>query len=840
MEKAKKHLISAISIVTVISLFALLFATKSSSRSALGTSEGFALPTPAGIEITYDIAEEEVMAFSVNGRSMFVSHGGVIIVRDALTDEFLWSNAASAEHQLIYGDVDAANSPISITYRYNGETDTELYSSFDSVASNQYTVAYSEDMTKIEVTYLLGEAGDGGLLPKAITKDFMENVIFENISQDEKEYLLERYILYNAGTAETIFMEEIPGMKTEDIYYLEFPGSFVIQNKIISYLASGGLTEEAYKEQCEITGEAPEIYNENFMLTVEYWLDDNGDVMVNIPGDSIYYHSEHPLTLITLNGACTYAEKEDKGQYLLPAGSGALQNFSDGDERNNNYTYYGTDYLNTVSTAKETKFPLPIYGAIREDGNSVLAIIENGAEAAVLNERFTNGASQINLSLKLLEYGDASVTAQQTSTVYCTSQFKDDFTVRYRIIQEPVDSIGLAGIYREHLILQNQLPETLKSDNTAFVEIVGNLPYSYQWLGLFEVNKQIVLSDWQQTSEIVNAFLDSGVTPAVKLSGYNKNGLYNQNPGSYSFYGSKKDRNAFFKLISEKGISTYLNASLAYNYGSGSLFGYNPSNHSARAPGNDNGERFVTSKSTGEANKKALVLQIASSKMFEKYAQKYNKKLHKSLGVSLSDATNSLNTDYSEKTPQNRSDALKALEAASGILSQDRALTVKNPIAPLLSDITICEDLTLTGKAEYSFSEYTPFIQAVLHGHINYTSDALNAYNDYSKALLEAISLGATPKFTVSYSFDRNVMSTEYDFLYFTDWGNWKETILSDVQKVASLYEKINGANIVGYQKENGLTVTRYSNGVTVYVNTTDSELTFDGVTVAANSFKAN
>lgn len=839
MKKFKKQLVSLISIIAVIALFALLFATKSSSRSALGSSSTFVLPVPDGIEITGDLVSEEVMVSSKNGRSMYVSHGGVITVRDALNDNVLWQNVASNDHILVYNDIEASNSPISITYRRGGETDTELYSNLDAVASDQYTVAFSEDMERIEVTYLLGEAGDGGLLPKAITKDYMENKIFKNLSQDEIDFLKERYIFYKAGTAETIFMEEISGMKTQDIYYLEFPGSFVIQSKIISYLSTGGFNEEDYKNQCEITGEKAEIYNENFMLTVEYWLDDSGDVMVNIPGDSIHYYSEHPLTKITLNGAFTYAENTQNGKYLLPAGSGALQSFSDGDERNNNYTYYGTDYLNSVSNAKETEFPLPIYATIRENGNSVLGIIESGAEVAILNERFTEGASQLNLSLKLLEYGDASVTAQQTSTVYCTSQFKGDFTVRYKIIEEKTDAILLAGVYRDLLLAQNKLPEKVKDTSPALVEIVGNVPYSYQWLGLFKVNKQIVLSDWQQANEIINAFNKQELTPAVKLSGFNKNGLYRQNPGKYSFFGSKGERNSLFEALNKKGISAYLDVSLAYNYGT-SLLGYNPSKHSARAPGNDNGERFVTAKSTGEANQKALILNIASSKMFEGYVNKYSKKLYNTLGVSLGDATNSLNTDYSEKTPRNRADTLKDLQKASGILSKDRKVLVKNPIASLLSDISLCEDLTLTGLAQYSFSEYVPFVQAVLHGHVNYTSDPLNAYNDYNKAFLEAVSLGAVPKYTVCYNFDRDVMSTEYDFLYFTDWKNWGDIILTDTARAVKLYEKIGNAQIIAYQNNNGVTVTEYSNGVKVYVNMNDSDAVLNEVTVKANDFLVN
>lgn len=839
MKITKKQLTPVISIVAVIAAFALLFATYSPVRSALGTNESFSLSEPMGTDLTEQITEEAVKVFSSNGRSMYVSYGGVITVKDDATDAVLWSNAAKDTDALLFGEAEASSSPINITYRNNGETDTTLYSGADAVDNNQYTVAFSEDGKRLQVTYLLGEAGEGGLLPQALTKDFMDKEIFSKLSDDKKDYLLERYVLYEKGTADSTLIAEYGGMAEEDIYYLEFPGSYVIQTKITSYLSEAGFTTEQYKEQCEITGEQAVIYNENFMLTVEYWLDGE-DIMINIPGDSIYYHPEHPLTTITLNGAATYAEKTQTGEYLLPAGSGALQSFAVSGERNNNYTYYGTDYLNTVSTAKETDFPLPIYGVIKQDQSGLLGIIENGAEAAVLNERFTNGAGQLSLSLKLLEYGDASVTAQQTSTVYCSSQFKDDFTVRYRITDVGDDAIALASEYREFLISQDKMPSKAQQNQSALIEIVGNVPYSYQWFGLFTVNKQIMLTDWNEAREIAQTFTDSGLNPVIKLSGYNTKGLFCQVPGEYNFIGSAKDRNSFLDYVSENKISTYLDVSLAYNYtGANEIFnGYSADRHSARAAGNDIAFRPIASKSTGVSSTKAATAEIVSPKMFEKYAASYNK-LDERFGISLGDATDSLNTDYSEKKSYNRADTLKALQSAGDTLSKSRNVMGQNPIMPMLNTISLSENLTLTGKAEYAFTGYVPFVQAVLHGSVNYTSNSLNSYNDYKLALLEAVATGSCLKYTVSYDFDRDVMSTEYDFLYYTDWSNWKDTIIKDISDVQKLYDKISEAQIIGYENTGDISVTKYSNNITVYVNFTENDITVGDITVPAMHYIA-
>ncbi len=836
MKITKKQLTPVISIVAVIAAFALLFATYSTTRSNLGTSEAFMLPDVMD-DLTEQISDEPLKVFTDNSRSMYVSNGGVVTVKDDTTNTVLWSNQANEDDVLIFGEEQAAKSPITITYRYNGETDTNLYSMADAVDNNQYTVSISEDGNKLLVTYLLGEAGDGGLLPKAFTQKFFEGEILSKLDKDTKDYLLERYVLYKKGTADSTLIKEFSGMEKEDIYYLESPGSYVIQTKIISYLQQAGLTTQQYKKQCEITGEAAEIYNENFMITVEYWLDGE-DIMINVPGDKIYYHPEHPLTTITLNGAATYAVNSESGEYLLPAGSGAIQDFAVKSERNNNYTYYGKDYLNTVSTVKETMFPLPVYAVMRDGKNGLLGIVENGAEVAVLNERFTNGASQLTLSLKLLEYGDASVTAQQSSTVYCSSQFKDNFTVRYRVTEADADAIDIASQYRELLINQNKMPNKVKSNESALIEIVGNVPYSYQWFGLFTVNKQIMLTEWNEAEQIVSAFTEKGLNPAIKLSGFNSKGLFCQSPGKYDFIGSKKERNSFLNFTKKNSINTYLDVSLAYNYtGASGLFsGYNAGKHSARAPGNDNGERPIVSKSTGFTSAKASTAEIVSPKMFAKYAASYNK-LDDRLGICLGDSLDSLNTDYSEKAPHNRADTLNSLKETVVTLSEKRNIIGNNPIIPVLNYISISENLTLTGDKEYSFSKYVPFVQSVLHGCVNYTTDSLNSYNDYELALLEAVSTGSTPKYTVSYKFDRDVMNTEYDFLYYTDWSNWKDKILSDIADIDKLYNTISEAYIIGYTNTGDVSVTSYSNGINVYVNYTEKDIAVGDITIPALQF---
>lgn len=827
--------------VIVIALFAVLLLTHSQMRHSLGTNENFGLPEISGRDITEEVSFGELAVFSENGKTMYVSEGGAVRVLDTATNTELWRNTAKEDDVRLLGEEGAANSPIMINYRYDGETDITLYSSSDSVDKEQYSISYSEDGKKLQVSYLFGEVGEGGILPKGISKEFMEKKILPKLSSDESEYLLRRYILYTADTAKSIVLEECPGVKKQPLYYLENCASPAMINKTTAYLKKAGITQELYDEQRKITGEAKIAYDESYSVTVEYWLE-NGDVMVNIPCNEIKFHPENPLTNIMLNGAATYATSLEEGEYFLPAGSGALQSFKSTNERNNNYVYYGPNDLDYESSKTEAGFPLAVFGVLRKNSGCLMGVIENGAEVATLNERYSYGASQLMLDIALLEYGDSSVTVQQTATVFNSSVYNKDFTVRYRLLGAGTTASEFANEYRALLKKQNKLPETQQNIDTVILEMVGNVSYSYQLAGLLPVTKTLVLTDWEHSLNIYNSFLENGIKPTVKLSGYNKDGLFCQNPAKYSFekkLGSKKLQEKFLNILDKNNTNVFLDVNLAYCYvgKNQSSGGCNAQNKNARLPNNKIATRIVKSPSAGDKLDKMGVLNITAPSNYLSYAKSYESKLDSRFDISLGDSLSSLNIDYSEKKSYNRSDTMKALRESVKVLSENRSVMVKNPVLPILSSVSVSEDMALVGDNRYSVTEYFPFVQIVLHGHVNYTTDALNAKSDYREELLNAVETGTTVKYTVVGKLNDLVSETEYDYLYYTDWEKWKDTIIEDSKSLKELYEKTASEEMVSYEKSQGLAKTVYSNGIIVYINHTESQVSLGGITVEPNSW---
>lgn len=837
MKRWKRRIVRLTAFASVIGAFAVLLSTHSESRRNLGTTENFRLPEPTGRDLTDDAELEETAVFAENGRTLYVSAGGAVRLAEDETGKTLWRNTAEDDDIRLLGTEDAAVSPVNITYRYDGETDITLYSDTDAVMNEQYTAAYTEDESRLRVTYLFGEVGQSGILPYGITQDIMEKEILPKLTEEEQEYLLRRYVLYTAETAKSIVLETCPGVKMTPLYYLEDCEAVAMKNKTTAYLGKAGMTEELFEEQCRQTGEKPVSYDESYLLTVEYWLE-NGDVMVNIPCEEMRYHPENPLTTVTLNGAATYAEKTEEGAYLLPAGSGALQRFSEGTERTHVYGYFGADDLQKETQTKESTFPLPIYGMLREDGSGLLAVIEKGAAQAALTEKYSDGASQLTLSFRLLEYGDSSVTAQQTSTVFGGSAYTGDLTVRYRVVESGADVSALAKEYRELLKTQGKLPETVKNQDGLLVELIGNIPYSYQWGGLFPVTKDLVLTSWEETEEIVGTLRGNGLKVSVKLSGYNEKGLFNQTPGRYqwaSCLGKGSARESALAALTGPG-TTYLDVNLSYSYAGRNrlLTGYDAQKKNARQANNRVATRTLQSQSTGDALSKAGTLQVVSPYWYTSYAKAYREGLDPRLGVSVGEAMLRLNTDFSERHPINRSDALTALRESAALLAEDRAVMSRNPLADVLNDLTLAEDLSLMGEAAYPFSGYVPFVQMVLHGHVAYTSRPLNAAGDYRKALLEAAETGSIPKFTLAGRMDERIRETEYDYLYYVDWTKWKDTVLTDAAAMKELHDRFSGQEIAAHERRGSLAKTTYSDGAAVYVNYGEQEAAWDGVSVPA------
>ena len=74
---------------------------------------------------------------------------------------------------------------------------------------------------------------------------------------------------------------------------------------------------------------------------------------------------------------------------------------------------------------------------------------------------------------------------------------------------------------------------------------------------------------------------------------------------------------------------------------------------------------------------------------------------------------------------------------------------------------------------------------------------------------------------------------------YATTYSNWKDDAVSIYSEVNEALKHVSGQTITAHEiLDNGVKKVTYSNGITYYINTTNEDLTADGVKVPARSYE--
>ena len=125
----------------------------------------------------------------------------------------------------------------------------------------------------------------------------------------------------------------------------------------------------------------------------------------------------------------------------------------------------------------------------------------------------------------------------------------------------------------------------------------------------------------------------------------------------------------------------------------------------------------------------------------------------------------------------------------------------------------------------------------MFQGYKALTSATINTAVDVRGAYLDAVATGTTLQFTLCNN-HHDALQFEQDTAYISiRYADWKDDIAAMVQESADLYDKVGGKAITAYESSNGLTKTVFENGVTVYVNYTDADVSTPLGTVKSMGF---
>ena len=713
--------------------------------------------------------------------------------------------------------------------------------------------------------FSLTACGDGGFIPsqKAFDTKVSTSVLTEGeiIAQNSK-YAME----YAADTGSVRLVDIVSGTKwalcpkyTGEVQYdslgMPIKDDIVLQSAIeVGYMDTtvkgGGNNIASSYEVIDGSGRVVvkkiengvtiEYYfdGQKFMVPVDYVLKDD---YLSISVDSTkIQETDLRITYISIAPFLNSVQNDTENSYLfIPSGSGALMIVNSYNDQGLTYKafIYGDDYTmeDKYIPTQEQSIRMPVYG-YKSGENAGFAIIDNGAETAILNTSVgstTYRFSTIYPSFQLRGYTNHEArTFKNTyyANVYPQNMIEGKFSVRfYPLSGENANYSAMADIYRNYLIDERGLAENT-DEKSMNVSLIGGTKIKKSFLGI-PYDTVFATTTVEQANSIIAELSENVDSLSVKLKGFGETGVdIGKIGGGYkinSQIGSADEIKTLSSLCDETGTDLYLDYDLVRFNSSGS--GFSHYGDAVMNSGILKAEQYISDKATrkNEDTQAYRLLRPVNFADAVSKAIKRNSKLNIG-GVSLETLTSFSYSDYSnyhETVDYNSrygfSDAvINSLKQVSES-KQKLMASYANDYTAVLSDLVV--DAPVTSDRGYAFEEDVPFYAMVFKGYVPMACESINLSTHSKEIILGAVEGGLGLNYTIINQWDNSLIDAVYPYFYGTVYSSIKDDMLATYSELADYYNNINGAKIVSNTViTSGVHCTVFDNGVTVYVNYND------------------
>ena len=103
--------------------------------------------------------------------------------------------------------------------------------------------------------------------------------------------------------------------------------------------------------------------------------------------------------------------------------------------------------------------------------------------------------------------------------------------------------------------------------------------------------------------------------------------------------------------------------------------------------------------------------------------------------------------------------------------------------------------------------------------------------------MLKDIECGANLSYAITACDSKELLYTDDEELYATSYVSLKDNIKEWYQKSSEVIKAVENSPIIDHEYENNIAVTKYENGVKVYVNYGSDEVNIDGLNISSEDF---
>ena len=197
-----------------------------------------------------------------------------------------------------------------------------------------------------------------------------------------------------------------------------------------------------------------------------------------------------------------------------------------------------------------------------------------------------------------------------------------------------------------------------------------------------------------------------------------------------------------------------------------------------------------------------------------------------------------LYSDFTSKYEQTRAENLASGAALAAELAQNGRIPMYRPNEYLWQYVNAAYDVPVNSGQYLYVTDTVPFLEMVLGGSAKLFCEPLNV-GVYSRPyFLRLIEYGVFPSFAVTACDSYDLFQTAQEWYYSTSFTDWQPQMLEAYSYLSGALNQIGSRTIVRHEcVEEGLICVTYDNGAQVYVNYTQTQKTYGGVTVQPNDY---
>ncbi len=569
-------------------------------------------------------------------------------------------------------------------------------------------------------------------------------------------------------------------------------------------------------------------------------------------GDTILYKVE---VSYTLKDGCLYAELNWKnlgndkdilanigfleyfgagstqqvGDFILvPDGSGAIVDLtSAGELEPLSIAVYGSDIGQSESTASAV---IPAFG-MKSGNDAFVAIIEQGDALAEITANKAKSGSNYNRV-----GANFAVTPSQIDgdkEYFSEIGYSGAISLCFRFLSgSDASYAGLAAACREQLV-RNFTLSNGSVQETEHMPILVNVIGSAKESGFLSFSKNLTTFD--EAVDLLTRIKSKGINNVyLRYSGALSGGMNPENASDAKILSSLGGKSGLQKLndyAAGLNFSVFMDVSLLTSASSKGAVG-----DLVNSKTEYTGETVLDLIAESPIDTQRYISKLSSlERTVLAVLERFNE--FEATGFCVEDAGKMLYTDYTAGIDRESAKAILS-ENISPLATQNLVM-VENGNFYALKNADIVSNLPMTcHSAQGEAYTAVPFVQIVLHGIVEFSSEPINFSDSSKERFLRCIEFGAIPTFVLA---DENCFEAQA-FSNSLNADNWLGEMYSCYNRSSEALGDLRSSRITDhYEVSPGVYCTEYESTTRIYVNYTDESVTVSGITVEPmNYFRVN